>query len=90
MKSWKKEGVDYKAEWNLYFNMARVCLTDTVVSEVLDSVGEAGLDDEIVAHLLTRSTCVLLLSPSHPLYLTYSNSEDKFQSAFVLGLLLEE
>ncbi|KLO10088.1 hypothetical protein SCHPADRAFT_535547 [Schizopora paradoxa] len=72
VSTWKKESGDYNGEWILYFNLARVCLTDTNVSEVLDSVGEAGLDDEMVTHLLIRST------------------EDKFQSAFVLGLLLEE
>lgn len=61
--AWKKEDIEYKGwGWNLYYNLARVCLTDTIVSEVLESVGEAGVDDSMMANLLTRSTYVMPLS----------------------------
>jgi len=54
--SWKKDGVEYREEWNLYYGLARVCLIDTVVSETLDAVGEEDLDDAKMADLIIRSS----------------------------------
>ncbi len=70
--SWKRSGVEYRQEWNLYHGLAKVCLIDTVVSKALDAVGEGeALDDAKMADLIVRSRCVsTLFSFLVPAYLT--------------------